>query len=96
MLITKNLQENDVVSMKLSSGEEIIGRYQREDDNSIFVTKPVVLIMNNQGISMAPYMFTVNPDADYCFNKKNVTTQAATDAEISKQYLTQTSGIAMR
>jgi len=95
MLINKQTKENDVISFKISSGEEIIARYVREDSDSFIVTKPSVLMMNNQGMGMAPYMFTVNPDKEYTIYKSAVITSAPTDEEISKQYLAKTSGIAL-
>lgn len=95
MLIAKTYKDNDVISFKLSSGEEIIGRYVREDEASYFITKPSILMMNQQGMGMVPYMFTVNPDADYAVNKSTVITHAITDNEIAKQYLAKTSGIAL-
>ena len=95
MLLAKKYQDNDVISFKLSSGEEILGRYIREDESAYYITKPSVLMMNPQGMGMVPYMFTVNPDSDYAVNKGSVITHAVTDNEIAKQYLSKTSGIAL-
>ena len=95
MLIEKLFAENEVISLKISSGEEIIGRYQKEDSEYFFLTKPNVLMMNPQGMGMVPYMFTVNPDADYAINKRSIITISRTDHDVAKQYLSKTSGIAL-
>lgn len=93
MLINKNYNENDVISFKLSTGEEIITRYVRQDSDIYYVTKPTVLMMGQQGMGMMPFMFTVDPDAEYAIPKNNILVHAATDVEIAKQYLSKTSGI---
>lgn len=97
MLINnKTYKENDVVSFKISSGEEIIGRFLREDNDTVTITKPSVLMMNQQGMGMVPFMFTVNPDSEYQIYKSTVIVQALTDEGIAKEYLAKTSGIALR
>ena len=95
MLLEKKFTENEVVSLKVSSGEEIIGRYLREDNDYFYVTKPNVLMMNPQGMGMVPFMFTVNPDEDYAITKTSIITLSRTDNDVAKQYLSKTSGIAL-
>lgn len=95
MLIERGLKQNDIVSLKLTSGEELVVKYQKEDSEYFYVTKPIVLGMSQKGMAMMPFMFTVNPDRDYTINKKSVSTFAATDDEIAKEYLAKTSGIAL-
>jgi len=95
MLLEKKFTENEVVSLKVSSGEEIIGRYLREDNDYFYVTKPNVLMMNPQGMGMVPFMFTVNPDEDYAITKTSIITLSRTDSDVAKQYLSKTSGIAL-
>lgn len=95
MLLEKKFKENEVVSLKLSSGEEILGRFLREDDRFFYVTKPSVLMANQQGMGMVPYMFTVNPDEDYAITKTSIITLSRTDHDVANQYLSKTSGIAL-
>lgn len=95
MLIERAFKENDVISFKVSSGEEVIARYVKEDSSYFYVTKPSVLMMNPQGMGMVPYMFTVNPEKEYAISKNTVITYAVTDDEIGRQYLSKTSGIAL-
>lgn len=93
MLIENTFKNNDIISFKVSSGEEILGRYVREDGINFYITKPSVLMMNQQGMGMIPYMMTVSPDAEYAIARTSIITYARTDDEIGKQYLSRTSGI---
>jgi hypothetical protein len=93
MLVENKFKNNDIISFKVSSGEEVLGRYIREDDVNFYVTKPSVLMMSQQGMGMVPYMMTVRPEEEYVIAKTSVITFARTDDDIGKQYLSKTSGI---
>ena len=62
MLIETPYTNGDVVSIKLSSGEEMIARLDSENDTNVIVSKPYILIAAQNGMALAPYMFTVTPD----------------------------------
>ena len=93
MLIETPYKVGDNVSFKLSSGEEIIGRLDAEDSKGYTVHKPMVLIAQQQGLGLAPFMFSVSPDAKFVLQATAVSCIAKTEAEIGKQYTSQTSGI---
>lgn len=86
-------KENDVVSLRLSSGEELIGKYISEDDNSIKLEKVLMLAMNQKGLGMVPYMITVHPENKINLNKNQIVVIAESDKEIASQYILQTTGI---
>jgi len=95
MFIKKNFSVNDVVSLKISSGEELIARFVSEDKDYFVVTKPTVLMMNQQGMGMVPFMMTSNPDQDYSIAKQNIIAISQTDDDVGKIYLSKTSSIAL-
>ena len=93
MLIETPYKVGDTVSFELSSGEEILGRLEAEDAKGYTVHKPMVLIAQQQGLGLAPFMFSVSPDAKFVLQATSVSCIAKTEAEIGKQYTSQTSGI---
>jgi len=96
MLIQKNYNKGDVVSFKLNNGEEVISRIDEENDDHYMLNKPMVLIPGpNNGLGLAPLMFSVDPKEMVRLNKQSIATQAKTVSEISSQYLQQTTGIAL-
>ena len=95
MLIETPYKVGDNVSFKLSSGEEIIGRLEAEDAKGYTLNKPMVLIAQQQGLGLAPFMFSVSPDSKFVLQASAVSCVAKTETEISKQYTSQTSGIAL-
>ena len=94
MLIETPYKENDVVSIKLSSGEEIVGKLVSEDAGTITLAKPLMLAQTPQGMGLAPYMFTVDPEkAQLTFNEKNIITVSKTMETMAKQYIQSTTGL---
>ena len=93
MLIETPYKVGDIVSFKLSSGEEIVARLDDENDKSYTLKKPMVLIMQQQGLGLAPFMFSVSPEGKFVLQSNAVSCVAKTEAEIAKQYTATTSNI---
>jgi len=93
MIIETPYKAGDTVSLKLSSGEEIVARLEDETATQFILKKPMVLIMQQQGMGLAPFMFSVSPDAKFSILATTVTCVAKTEGEIAKQYTSTTSGI---
>jgi hypothetical protein len=94
MLLEKSkYTEIDIISFKLANGDEIIGKYVKEDMMTYTVNRPVMLAMTKSGPAFAPIMMTVNPDNDHAINKSAVMFHGITVKEIAEQYIFQTTGI---
>lgn len=95
MLIDVPYKDGDTVSLKLSSGEEIIGRLEEETAKHYKLSKPLMLTMGQQGLGLAPYMFTISPDTKVNINANNVICISKTEEDMAKQYIQSTTGIAV-
>lgn len=94
MLLEKSkFTPGDTVSFKLISGDELIGKYVKEDMATITISKPLMLAMTPKGPGLAPVMMTVNPEQDFAINKQAILLQGITVKEIADQYTYQTTGI---
>lgn len=93
MIIEKPYKVNDVVSIKLSSGEELVGKLVDENPETVTLSKPLMLSMTQKGMGLAPYMFTVNPETNITFNEKNIITLTKTMETMAKQYIQSTTGL---
>lgn len=96
MLISKPIEVGSIVTIKLTSGEELVSRLSEETDTHYKLSKPLVLTMGPQGIAMVPYLFTVSPEKDISLNKHTVTVIVETDKPAADQYLQGTTGIALK
>ena len=50
MLIQKPLDQGDIVSIKLITGEEILGRFESVTDNELHIKKPCTLAIDRKSV----------------------------------------------
>ena len=93
MLIEKPISLGDIVSFKLNSGEELVARMDDETPTEYTLFKPMVLIAQNNGLGLAPFMFGVSPDAKFKLQAHAVSCMAPTESDIANQYTASTSNI---
>lgn len=93
MLIDKGVSAGDVVTLKLTSGEEIVARLDDETATHYKLSKPMVIGMGQQGPGLMPYLFTVSPERTIPLSKTTVTVVIASDKQFADQYLQSTTGI---
>jgi hypothetical protein len=95
MLINKGVSAGEVITLKLTSGEEIVAKLVEDGAAYYKLKNPQVIGMGPKGPGLMPYLFTVNPDTEIKLLKLTVTVAEATDAQFAKQFLESTTGIAL-
>lgn len=95
MLISKGVAEGEVITLKLTSGEEIVAKLVAENQSYYQLNRPMVIAMGAKGPGLMPYLFTVSPNTDVKLQKSTVTVAEATDVAFAKQFLETTTGIAL-
>jgi len=93
MLIDKGVVEGEVVTFKLTSGEELVAKLIEDGPIYYKLSRPMVIGMSPKGPALMPYLFTVNPDKDVKLNKSVVAMAEATDKMFADQFVEQTTGI---
>jgi hypothetical protein len=93
MLINKGMTPGEVITLKLTNGEELIGRLVEENANGIKISRPMALSVSPQGIGMMPFLFTVNPEKEITINYSSIVVYTGTDKQFADQYLQSTTGI---
>ena len=74
MLKENSFNEHDMVVIRLGGGEEIIGKFKKQDDNFITLNRPLALAMTQNGIAMTPHIIMAEPTSDLDYNKSLVIT----------------------
>lgn len=93
MIIEKPIAAGDTVTLKITTGEEVVARLSEIKADSYLLSKPLVVMATQQGIGLGPFSFTVNPEAKIPVNKSQVVFITKTDTEMAKQYIASTTGI---
>ena len=96
MLIDKGVTIGEVVTLKLTSGEEIVAKLVDNGPMHYKLSHPQVIGMGPKGPGLMPYLFTVSPDKEVSLNKGTVVMIEATDKAFADQFSQSTTGIALR
>jgi hypothetical protein len=90
------IKENEVVTFKLNSGEELIAKVIEVRDGSVIIVEnPVSVAPSGKGIGLIPSMFTADPEGKTMLNINNVSIYAETDESIKVKYIEVTTGISV-
>jgi hypothetical protein len=95
MFISKGFAEGEVVTLKLTSGEELVAKLVEDGPLYYKLKSPQVIGMGPKGPGLMPYLFTVSPDKEIKLQKSTVTVAEPTDAQFAKQFIESTTGIAL-
>jgi hypothetical protein len=93
MLIDKGVTVGEVITFKLTSGEELVAKLVEETTNYYKLSKPMVIGMGQKGPCLMPYLFTVSPDKEIKLSKTTVTVCEPTDKGFADQFIESTTGI---
>lgn len=93
-MLVEPKKTGDIITLKLTSNEEIIGRFESTTDKHIVVNKPMVAIMHENGMGLMPYVMTVSPQTKIHININQVIVSEKTAKPIADEYIKNTSTIA--
>jgi hypothetical protein len=95
MLIDKGVSEGEVITLKLTSGEEIVAKLVEDGAAYYKLKNPQVIGMGPKGPGLMPYLFTVDPSKEIKLLKTTITVAEATDKAFADQFIQSTTGIAL-
>lgn len=88
-----NIEIDQIYTIKISNGDELVTKITAQDDNTYTLTKPLVVVPGPQGIQMILGLFTANPEKSISLNKTAVTMIAPSRDEVRDSYVEATTGI---
>ena len=96
MLVEKR-KKNDVVALKLVSGDEILAQWVEDDDNTITLRKPLALSMGPEGVGLIPMMVSLDISAtpNVTINKDKVVMIISPNKVLADSYVQATTGISL-
>ena len=92
-MLVQTFKLNDIITMKLVTGEEIISKFLESNENGYKISKPLVLSITSQGPAMTPFLFTAEIAGEISLPKHAIIAIASTDKQTAGQYIKGTSGI---
>ena len=92
-LIKKPAKPGDIMTFKLSSGEELIAKLVEETDSIYKLDRPMTLSYSPQGVGITPWMITAEPEISVEISKDRVNAASPTMKQAADQYIQGTTGI---
>jgi hypothetical protein len=98
LIIKKPVATNSIVSFRLISGEEIVGKLISNSDTTFVISKPILIGLqsspNGMAIAFMPYMATLDDSAHFTFKHAHVlNTLETTRKDVERSYISATTGI---
>ena len=87
------LETGEIFTLKLMSGEELIGRIVEQTDATIELTEPVSVAPGPQGMGLVPSLFTSERGKNVVVNRTAITMYSTTDESIQAKYIEAVTGI---
>ena len=88
-----NIKTDEVYTLKLNSGEELIAKVKSVDGTELILAEPVSVAPGPQGMGLVPSIFTADPKGEYRLNTNSVSLYAVTDSTVKNKYIEATTGI---
>ena len=103
MLVTSNYKKNDIIGIKLSTGEEVVARFEKFDSatnqKTLYIVKPTVLTLNPQNgqAMLIPWLMSldVHSSESVTVSQDQIVAMYKPSKGIADVYLQGSSGIAM-
>ena len=92
-MITKKYNNNDIVTIKLSSGEEIICKVVEDNDNTMIISKPIALVVTPKGAAMTQFLMMQDMNETVELQKDHIVLLTKANKIAKDQYIATTSGI---
>lgn len=93
MLVNKKYNTSDIVSLKLSNGDEVIGKVVEDSQDEYLLYKPLIAIFDGERVRFFPIMFTVDGEKNLPISKSNVMVHGLAHDKAKTGYIETTTGI---
>jgi hypothetical protein len=84
----ENIKENDIITLKLGNGEEVLAKFVRKDSANTYieVVKGLVLMQGPQGVALGSFFSTANPDKPIKVKIANIMCVSEINPKLVDQY----------
>ena len=102
MLLERSWKNDDICTIKLATGDELVAKVVDSTPDTITITKPLVLTLGvdpqtqQYQLQMLPtFLFSGQPDAKLKINLQHVITMTLSEENAKNSYITNTTGLAV-
>ena len=85
--------ENDIITLKLVTGEEVVARYISDSADEFTIYKPLTLMPSREGMALAQSIMSAKLDRNISVNKNTVIMHTYSRDEMVSAWVEATSGL---
>lgn len=89
------LKRDDIITIKLATGEELIAKYFDQSEEYLFFLKPYHVDVTPQGLMLFPYMMTAKDGEIIRIAYRSIMMACPTAEDVSNAYLEKTTGLTL-
>lgn len=89
-----NIQTDEIYTLKLGTGEEIVAKVTEIHADHIMLQNPILTVLSPQGLQMMPALFSANTDKMVRLNNSNWAMMAEPREDVRNSWIQATTGIA--
>ena len=93
MLVETTYKVNDIITISLISGQEVLGKLISEDDNAVVIQRPLTVAFGPQGAAFQPFTVTGDSEGKVAFSAAKIVATLKTNKETTEAYRAATSGL---
>lgn len=79
-------ENNSIATIKINTGEEIVAKIRDQDEHTITLDRPVVIMMSQQGLAFGAFAPTMDHAQGVAINKSAIVTIGACIDKVSTEY----------
>ncbi len=87
------IEKNEIYTIKLASGEEIVTKIVDQTDDSYEAEQPIMVVVSQQGLQLMPGLFTNNNENSVTINKSSCVMIGSTREDVRTNWIEATTGI---
>jgi|TARA_Y100001949_G_scaffold170693_1_gene172178 hypothetical protein len=89
----KEFKENDIISLKLVSGEEVIGKFKSKTADATTIEKALVMMHGPKGLAFGTFFATANSDNGIDILNDKLISIGLTNNKVKDEYARVTSSV---
>lgn len=93
LLTTKRYDANDIVTLKLVNGDEVVAKIKQDTNDEFVVTKPCAVLPSAKGLGLVQCMFSADTEVEIHIARSHVMMHAPSMKDMRDYYTEVVSGI---
>jgi len=79
-------ENNTIVTIKINTGEEVVAKIREQDDSTVTLDRPVVIMISQQGLAFGAFAPTMESANGVAINKSAIVTIGACIDKVATEY----------